>query len=77
MPAADLAWLIPLLPLLGACITGLGLLSFNRTVNRLRKPVAWFLITCVGASAVLSFAVLAQQLAGASHVALRQGLAHR
>ena len=66
MPAADLAWLIPLLPLLGACITGLGLLSFSRTVNRLRKPVAWFLITCVGASAVLSFAVLAQQLAGAA-----------
>ncbi|MEB3156224.1 MAG: NAD(P)H-quinone oxidoreductase subunit 5 [Cyanobacteriota bacterium] len=66
MPAADLAWLIPLLPLLGACVTGLGLLSFNRTVNRLRKPVAWFLISCVGASAVLSFAVLAQQLAGAA-----------
>lgn len=66
MPAADLAWLIPLLPLLGACVTGLGLLSFNRTVNRLRKPVAWFLISCVGASAVLSFAVLVQQLAGAA-----------
>jgi NAD(P)H-quinone oxidoreductase subunit 5 len=66
MPAADLAWLIPLLPLLGACITGLGLLCFNRTVNRLRKPVAWFLITCVGAAAVLSFAVLAEQLAGAA-----------
>jgi len=66
MPAADLAWLIPLLPLLGACVTGLGLLSFNRTVNRLRKPVAWFLITCVGAAAVLSFAVLAEQLAGAA-----------
>ena len=66
MPAADLAWLIPLLPLFGACVTGLGLLSFNRTVNRLRKPVAWFLITCVGAAAVLSFAVLAEQLAGAA-----------
>ncbi|MFM7169897.1 MAG: NAD(P)H-quinone oxidoreductase subunit 5 [Cyanobium sp.] len=65
MPAADLAWLIPLLPLLGACVTGLGLLSFNRTVNRLRKPVAWLLISCVGAAAVLSFAVLAEQLAGA------------
>jgi NAD(P)H-quinone oxidoreductase subunit 5 len=66
MPAADLAWLIPLIPLLGACVTGLGLLSFNRTVNRLRKPVAWFLISCVGAAAVLSFAVLAEQLAGAA-----------
>jgi NAD(P)H-quinone oxidoreductase subunit 5 len=66
MPAADLVWLIPLLPVLGACVTGLGLLSFNRTINRLRKPVAWFLISCVGASAVLSYAVLIEQLGGAA-----------
>jgi len=63
--AAELAWLIPVLPLAGACLTGLGLISFNRTINRLRKPVAWLLISCVGAAAVLSYAVLAQQLAGA------------
>jgi prolyl oligopeptidase PreP (S9A serine peptidase family) len=43
--AAELAWLIPVLPLVGAFITGLGLISFNRTVNRLRKPVALLLIT--------------------------------
>jgi len=64
--AAELAWLIPLLPLLGACISGLGLISFNRTVNRLRRPVALLLISCVGAAAVLSYAVLAEQLAGAA-----------
>jgi NAD(P)H-quinone oxidoreductase subunit 5 len=63
--AAQIAWLIPVLPLIGAAITGLGLISFNRTINRLRKPVAWLLISCVGAAAVLSYAVLAQQLAGA------------
>ena len=62
--AAELAWLIPVLPLFGAVVTGLGLISFNRTVNRLRKPVALLLITCVGASAVLSYAILAGQLAG-------------
>ena len=66
MPSAsELAWLIPVLPLLGACLTGLGLISFNRTVNRLRKPVALLLITSVGMAAVLSFAILAEQLAGA------------
>ncbi len=65
MPSAvDIAWLIPFLPLLGAVATGLGLISFNRTINRLRKPVAWILLTCVGASAVLSYAVLFEQLAG-------------
>ena len=63
--AADVAWLIPVLPLIGALITGLGLISFNRTINRLRKPVAVLLLTCVGAAAVLSYAVLAEQLAGA------------
>jgi len=57
--------LIPLLPLVGAAITGLGLISFNRTINRLRKPVALLLLTCVGIAAVLSYAVLAEQLAGA------------
>jgi len=66
MPSAsELAWLIPLLPLVGAAITGLGLISFNRTVNRLRKPVALLLLTCVGSAAVLSYAVLAEQVAGA------------
>ena len=66
--AAELAWLIPVLPLLGACISGLGLISFNRTVNRLRRPVALLLISCVGAAAVLSYAVLAQQLAGSGAI---------
>ncbi len=64
--AAELAWLIPVLPLVGAVITGMGLISFNRTINRLRKPVAIFLLSCVGAAAVLSYAVLAEQLAGAA-----------
>ena len=63
--AAEIAWLIPVLPLAGACLVGLGLISFNRTVNRLRKPVAVFLIGCVSGAAVLSYAVLAEQLAGA------------
>ena len=62
--AAELAWLIPLLPLLGAVLTGLGLISFNGVINRLRKPVAITLLTCLGASAVLSYSVLAEQLSG-------------
>jgi NAD(P)H-quinone oxidoreductase subunit 5 len=67
MPSAsELAWLIPVLPLVGACLTGLGLISFNRTVNRLRKPVALLLLSSVGGAAVLSYAVLAEQLAGAA-----------
>jgi NAD(P)H-quinone oxidoreductase subunit 5 len=63
--AAELAWLIPVLPLVGAALSGLGLLTFSRTVNRLRRPVALMLISCVGAAAVLSFAVLLEQIGGA------------
>ena len=66
--AADYAWLIPVLPLIGALITGLGLISFNRTINRLRKPVAVLLLSCVGAAAVISYAVLFEQLGGAPPV---------
>ncbi len=66
--AAELAWLIPLLPLVGAVVTGLGLISFNGAINRLRKPVAISLLTCLGASAVLSYAVLAEQLSGSPPV---------
>ena len=66
--AADYAWLIPVLPLIGALITGMGLISFNRTINRLRKPVAVLLLSCVGAAAVISYAVLFEQFNGAPPV---------
>ncbi|QNJ07734.1 NADH dehydrogenase subunit NdhF (chain 5 or L) [Synechococcus sp. Minos11] len=64
--AAEVAWLIPLLPLVGATLVGLGLISFNRTLNRLRTPVAALLISCVGGSAALSYGVLLEQLNGAA-----------
>ena len=66
--AADYAWLIPVLPLAGALLTGLGLISFNRTINRLRKPVAVLLLSCVGAAAVISYAILFEQFNGAPPV---------
>ncbi len=62
--AADFAWLIPLLPLCGAVLVGLGLISFNDLFNRSRKPVAITLLTSVGASAFISYAVLVEQLSG-------------
>ncbi len=63
--AADLAWLIPVLPLVGATIVGLGLISFGRTVSRLRQPAALLLTSTVGASTVMSLATLQEQMAGA------------
>ena len=60
--AAEIVWLIPLLPLLGAIASGFGLIGFNRAMNQLKKPVASTLMTCVGISAVLSYAVLFEQI---------------
>ncbi len=59
---AEIAWLIPLLPLVGAIASGLGLIGFNQAMNRLKKPVAIILLTCVGISTVLSYSVLAEQI---------------
>ena len=69
MPSAsELGWLIPLLPLIGAVLVGLGLIGFNKIVNDQRQAVAVILITCIGTSAVLSYAILVEQLLGASEV---------
>ncbi|KGG16789.1 MULTISPECIES: NAD(P)H-quinone oxidoreductase subunit 5 [unclassified Prochlorococcus] len=62
LSTAEIAWLIPLLPLVGAIASGLGLIGFNQAMNRLKKPVAITLLTCVGSSAVLSYAVLLEQI---------------
>ena len=62
--AADLAWLIPVLPLAGGVVIGIGLISFNKEINNFRKPVAISLISLVGVAAVLSYAVLIEQIAG-------------
>ncbi|MEA5569053.1 NAD(P)H-quinone oxidoreductase subunit 5 [Anabaena sp. UHCC 0399] len=58
------AWLIPVLPLLGAMLVGLGLISFNETTNRLRQLNAVLIISLMGAAMGLSLALLWSQLQG-------------
>lgn len=58
------AWLIPVLPLLGAMLVGLGLISFNKATNRLRQLNAVVIVSLLGASMVLSFALLWSQFHG-------------
>ncbi|PZO58564.1 MAG: NADH-quinone oxidoreductase subunit L [Phormidesmis priestleyi] len=58
------AWLIPVLPLLGAAIVGMGLISYNEATNRLRKPVAVFIVSLIGAAMTLSIMLLVSQLQG-------------
>lgn len=58
------AWLIPVLPLAGATLLGLGLISFNQTTNHLRQASSLFIVSLIGTAMVLSFAVLWSQIQG-------------
>ena len=58
------AWLIPVLPLLGATVVGIGLISYNDVTNRLRKPSAIFIVSLTGMAMVLSFALFWDQFQG-------------
>lgn len=58
------AWLIPVLPLLGATLVGLGLISINQVTNRLRQLNAIVIISLMGASMALSLALLWSQIQG-------------
>ncbi|MTJ47901.1 NAD(P)H-quinone oxidoreductase subunit 5 [Dolichospermum sp. UHCC 0259] len=58
------AWLIPVLPLLGATLVGLGLISINQVTNRLRQLNAVVIISLMGASMALSLALLWSQIQG-------------
>jgi NAD(P)H-quinone oxidoreductase subunit 5 len=58
------AWLIPVLPLVGAMAVGLGLISLNKATNNLRQVNAIFIVSLLGASMVLAFSLLWSQIQG-------------
>lgn len=58
------AWLIPVLPLVGAMLVGLGLISVNQVTNRLRQLNAAVIVSLLGAAMGLSFALLWSQIQG-------------
>ncbi|HEY9770262.1 MAG TPA: NAD(P)H-quinone oxidoreductase subunit 5 [Coleofasciculaceae cyanobacterium] len=63
-PLYQYAWLIPVLPLLGAMLVGIGLISVNKATNNLRQIIAVFIVSIIGATMVLSFALLWSQIHG-------------
>ncbi|MCL1475076.1 NAD(P)H-quinone oxidoreductase subunit 5 [Argonema antarcticum] len=63
-PIYQYAWLIPVLPLFGAMLVGIGLISFNKFTNQLRQLNAVFIVSLLGAAMVLSFALLWSQFKG-------------
>ena len=60
----NLTWLIPGLPIIASLLTALLLVSFGRTINRLTKPVSYFLISSTIISLLLSFLLFKQHVNG-------------
>lgn len=60
----EYTWIIPVLPLAGAMILGLGLVSFGKAVSQLRQLSAVFIVSLLGAAMVFSFALLWSQWQG-------------
>jgi NAD(P)H-quinone oxidoreductase subunit 5 len=58
------AWLVPVLPLIGATVVGTGLISFNQATNKLRQVNSLFIVSLLGASMFLSFALFWSQFQG-------------
>jgi NAD(P)H-quinone oxidoreductase subunit 5 len=58
------AWLIPVLPLLGAMLVGLGLISVNKLTNNLRQLNAVLIISLIGMAAIASGSLLWSQIQG-------------
>ncbi|PSB34264.1 NAD(P)H-quinone oxidoreductase subunit 5 [Chlorogloea sp. CCALA 695] len=57
-------WLIPVLPLLGAMLVGLGLISVSEVTNRLRQLNAVFIVSLLSGAMALSIALLWSQIKG-------------
>ncbi len=62
--ASEIAWLIPVFPLIGAVLSGLGLICANKKINNSREIVSISLISFVGISAVISYKTLIEQING-------------
>ncbi|MDJ1183809.1 NAD(P)H-quinone oxidoreductase subunit 5 [Roseofilum casamattae] len=60
----EYAWLIPVLPLVGAMLVGSGLISFNKATNGLRQLNAVAIVSLLGVAMALSFALLWSQIQG-------------
>ena len=63
-PLYEYAWLIPVFPLAGAMLVGLGLISLNKFTNGLREINAVVIMSLMGAAISMSFALLVSQFQG-------------
>ena len=59
-----LTWLIPGLPIIASVFIALLLLSFSKTMNRLTKPVSYFIIISLLLSEIINFILFNKKISG-------------
>ena len=60
----NLAWLIPGLPIIASIFIAVLLLSFNKTINRLTKPVSYFIIISLTFSEIINYVFFKKNIVG-------------
>ena len=60
----NLAWLIPGIPMMASALIALLLLSFSKTMNRLTKPVSYFIIISLAFSEIINFIFFENNISG-------------
>ena len=60
----NISWLIPGLPIIASVFTAVLLLSFSKTMNRLTKPVSYFLIASLAFSEIINFILFKNNISG-------------
>ncbi|WP_269606676.1 NAD(P)H-quinone oxidoreductase NdhF [Prochlorococcus marinus] len=60
----SITWLIPGLPIIASIFIALLLLSFSKTMNRLTKPVSYFLIASLALSELINFILFKNKITG-------------
>src|SRR6056300_1659055 len=60
------AWLIPVFPLFASFTLGLGLISFRKATQSLRRDLGFFTIALLGLSVILSVSIFFFQYFGTS-----------
>ena len=60
----NLSWLIPGAPIISSILITVLLLSFSKTMNRLTKPVSYFMILSIVFSEIIDFILLRNNISG-------------
>ena len=60
----NFTWLIPGIPIIASSLITLLLLSFSKTMNRLTKPISYFIITSLVCSEVINFILFKKNISG-------------